>query len=87
MTQREQLLSYLQKNGSITLIDAIALLGITDLQKVVSKARKRYGRSSIQTSSSRYKTLNGEWKYQPEYHLTPTGRVKLEKKQWPLTIK
>lgn len=86
MTQREQLLSYLQKNGSITLIDAIAMLGITDLQKVVSKARKRYGFDIIRTGTHRYKTLSGKWTNQPEYHLTEKGDAKLTKKSFPAWI-
>lgn len=85
MTLQTKLTDHLRKNGSITLIDSIALLGITDLQKVVSKCRRKYGKSFVQTSHSRYKTLGGEWKYQPEYILTETGRSKIEKKPWPLT--
>lgn len=86
MTKVNQLIDHLKINGSITLIDAIALLGITDLHKVVSKARKRYGFDIIRTATHRYKTLDGKWTNQPEYHLTEKGYAKLTKKPFPAWI-
>lgn len=86
MTKTNQLLDHLKINGSITLIDAISILGITDLQKVISKARKRYGFDIIRTSTHRYKTLSGKWTNQPEYHLTEKGYAKLTKKTFPSWI-
>lgn len=42
MTQKESILKYLRKNGSITTIEAVTQLYILDPQKIIQQLRVKY---------------------------------------------